>query len=297
MSLLKGAIDFHYHAGPALFPRAWDYIELVKKATEAGLRAVVVKDHHYPTASLAAVLAKHTASSDTQLVGSVVLNNHVGGWNPYAVESALNLNARVIWMPTLSAEHHIEALKDGHGSFPKGQTRLVEQPLKLLNSDGKIRTAVQDILRLIAAHNAVLATGHLSPNEIAALLKAARNAGVERIVVDHPDFIIGAAPDAIEEFARQGAYIEFIASAYLPASRFYSYPAEHLFECIRSLGSSSVILSSDLGQAHNPTLVEGLETIAQELLALGLKERELEEILSRNPAAVLGLDNIQSGLT
>ncbi|MCZ7569771.1 MAG: DUF6282 family protein [Ardenticatenaceae bacterium] len=289
MGLLEGAIDFHYHAGPALFPRARDYVEVLQEAAAAGLRAVVVKDHHYPTAAVATVVSNASKRPGTRLIGALVLNNHVGGWNPFAVEAALKLGARVIWMPTLSAAHHIEAQAEHHGSFPVAENVLAPQPLRLTTDGTHLVDEVHTILELIAAAGAVLATGHLAPHEISLLLQTAREKRVEKIVIDHPDFIVGASPDEIEGYARQGAYIEFVSCTVLPASSFYTYRAQHLFDWIRRLGSERVILGSDLGQAGNPSLTQGLEQIGRELIEMGLRRGELDNVLARNPANLLEL--------
>ena len=44
------------------------------------------------------------------------------------------------------------------------------------------------VLRVIARHGLVLATGHLSRDEIFAVVDAAREEGVQNIVITHPDF-------------------------------------------------------------------------------------------------------------
>lgn len=46
-SLVEGAIDFHCHSGPRVMPRCIDHIEFMKEGSEAGLRAILIKDHYY----------------------------------------------------------------------------------------------------------------------------------------------------------------------------------------------------------------------------------------------------------
>ncbi|MEN3379742.1 MAG: hypothetical protein V7604_5097, partial [Hyphomicrobiales bacterium] len=45
--LLRGTIDPHIHSGPSIAPRGLDHIELLKEAADAGMAAVVTKDHDY----------------------------------------------------------------------------------------------------------------------------------------------------------------------------------------------------------------------------------------------------------
>lgn len=54
--------------------------------------------------------------------------------------------------------------------------------------DGKIVPELQDIFQLIKDFDVVLGTGHLSPEEIFRVVEAARNAGVRKIVVTHPEW-------------------------------------------------------------------------------------------------------------
>lgn len=51
--LLRGAIDLHCHSGPDIVPRSVTDIELARQGQAAGLRAVVIKNHHTPTAARA----------------------------------------------------------------------------------------------------------------------------------------------------------------------------------------------------------------------------------------------------
>ena len=49
---LEGAIDMHTHSSPDGTPRKVDSIELAKLAKSKGMRALVLKNHYEPTASL-----------------------------------------------------------------------------------------------------------------------------------------------------------------------------------------------------------------------------------------------------
>lgn len=42
------------------------------------------------------------------MFGGITLNRQVGGINPYAVESALKLGGKVVWLPTQSARNTFE---------------------------------------------------------------------------------------------------------------------------------------------------------------------------------------------
>ena len=53
LELLQGAVDIHIHHGPDLYPRIQDPIELAQDAKAAGMRAVCLKTHNFPTAPMA----------------------------------------------------------------------------------------------------------------------------------------------------------------------------------------------------------------------------------------------------
>lgn len=57
--------------------------------------------------------------------------------------------------------------------------------ITILDEADGIKAEMEVILSLIAEHDAVLATGHLSPEESLVLLKVAREIGVARMVVTH----------------------------------------------------------------------------------------------------------------
>ena len=180
--LLQGAIDTHVHSSPDVIPRKLDDIELVEQARAAGMRAVVLKCHHGCTCGRAFLLNR--MFPDFRVFGSIVLNDTVGGFNCRAVESALRMGATQIWMPTKSAANHQKHL-GGRGGFT-------------IFNGAKLRDDVRTILRQVAEADAILATGHLSPEESRVLIEEARAAGVKRISVTHPEWGVTAMPVEVQ---------------------------------------------------------------------------------------------------
>src|SRR5439155_24588289 len=98
---LSGAADLHCHFGPVAHrERSVDAFEAAREAAAAGHRAVVLKSHDFPTASLAWSVGQVVPEID--VFGGVCCDREVGGVNPAAVEVALRLGARIVWLPTLS---------------------------------------------------------------------------------------------------------------------------------------------------------------------------------------------------
>src|SRR5882757_3229330 len=105
--LLIGAVDLHCHSGPSVMPRVIDHIEAVKEASDAGMRAILFKDHYYSVTPITEMLTKYYGNLNVVMLSGVPLNNTSGGLNRYAVDHGLKLGARIVWMPTFSAHNHI----------------------------------------------------------------------------------------------------------------------------------------------------------------------------------------------
>lgn len=194
--LVRGACDLHVHSGPDVMPRRIDDLALAQRFREVGLAGYVIKSHYVPTAERAAVVRQ--AVPGVRVLGSIVLNRAIGGLNPLAVVIAAREGARIVWLPTVDAvnerEHLRAAPPDAKLPYWARLQREMHKagfevpPVPILQEDGSIVSELRAVLRIIARHNLVLATGHLGREEIFAVVKAAREEGVQNIVVTHPDF-------------------------------------------------------------------------------------------------------------
>ncbi len=283
--LLKGAVDLHVHSGPGMIPRRLDHYEAARQSLAAGIRALVLKDHHASTAGAAYFINTYLAKGEpVKAYGSVCLNNAVGGLSPYAVDAAIKYGARVVWFPTVSAKNHIESHKV-RGKFPgTREDTLPEKPLRIIDADGNLLPEVSEICKLIAAADVVLATGHLSVPEISLLIDEARLQGVRKILVDHPEFTVDASLPEMVEFAERGAFIEHTCVICLN-----SVTTEYLVEMIKAVGAQRTVISSDLGQTTQVFPAEGLKKVMTNLLDAGIKEGEIDLMFRKNPAMLLGI--------
>ncbi|MET0745434.1 MAG: DUF6282 family protein, partial [Microvirga sp.] len=73
----------------------------------------------------------------------------------------------------------------------------------------QLRPDVQDVLALVADHDAVLDAGYGHLSEVWVLIEEAKRHGIDRILVRDPDRYAGAAPDEIGALADAGAFIGF----------------------------------------------------------------------------------------
>ena len=59
--LLKGAVDIHVHSGPGMISRKLDHYEATRQCLQAGIRALVLKDHHAMTMGAAYFINNYLA--------------------------------------------------------------------------------------------------------------------------------------------------------------------------------------------------------------------------------------------
>jgi len=292
--LLKGSIDLHFHSGPSVFPRIFDHAGAAKEASEKELKAVVLKDHYYPTYNSVYFVNRYIHTEQPPHVfGGLVLNNCIGGVNPLAVDVAIKAGAKIIWMPTVSSKNHI----DHHSSqksnflFPTSSHKLlIETGITILDAKGKLKQEVEEVLEIIAASpDVILANGHLSYNETKGLFEKAHKAGVHRLLINHPTFLMECSAEDLKLFTEQGAFIEHSAGMIHPKSSYYSISIETLVHFIRTVGIERTIISSDLGQVGNPLPIEGMLFVVKKLLEVGFNENDIHKLVSQNAASLLGL--------
>ena len=178
---MKGVCDMHVHTNPDLRLRAYDDFELADAAIRVGARAIVIKTHLGFTVNRAYLTNQYVKrvygeNTGFTMYGGVVMNKVIGGINPEAVEKGLKLGAKEIWLPTQSAKRHLEKM----GKNPVDGIELVR--------DGKVVPELLDVFKLVKDHDAVLGTAHVSPEEAFVVVEAARNAGVKKIVITHPEW-------------------------------------------------------------------------------------------------------------
>ncbi|MFI6758040.1 DUF6282 family protein [Micromonospora sp. NPDC050417] len=286
-ALVTGAYDIHVHVAPDVMPRRIDDLDLARRFAAVGLAGFVLKSHYVATAERAAVVRKVVPTVD--VLGAVTLNGAMGGINPTAVEIAGRQGARIVWLPTVDARNQ----RDSAAHDPPGATppmwRAVQadlhargittEPVDVLDDRGLVLDRVRQVLRVVAAHDLVLATGHLSGTEILAVTRAAGEEGVRRIVVTHPEFTSQRLPVSQQrELAASGALLErCFTTAYTGKVDW-----QELFDNIRAVGTEHSVLSSDLGQPFNPPVEDGIALLADRLLAAGFGADEVRTMAVTN---------------
>ncbi|HSD01141.1 MAG TPA: DUF6282 family protein [Gaiellales bacterium] len=289
--VLKGSVDLHVHPAPSPLPRRIDAVEAAQAAESIGMRAIVVKSHHHSTVTDVLALGRDLNGLPVKVFGGIALNSAVGGLNPYAVDLALKLGGRIVWFPTIGSPQHI-AHHAAHPDlkFPKLAVHVREErPVDVLDDSGELRPEVHDIIGLIKEHDAILASGHMAPDRILAVFEAAHAAGVRRLLVNHPNFVVEATHEQGRRFVELGAVIEHSLCMYDDRSSFYNWDIDVLLGWIDAVGADRSTLGSDLGQMKNPLPSEAFTKIVGQLLDAGLAEADVEAMVRRNPARLLDL--------
>jgi Family of unknown function (DUF6282) len=288
VSPAQGAIDFHVHSEPDVFGRSMDDIDVAVLAKRKGMRALVLKNHVSMTADRAVLVMKVVPG--IEIFGGIVLNNAVGGINPAAVEWMHRMSGgrgKVVWLPTFDSDMHIKTLVD-----PKG-SGIVVAP------NGVVTPQVEEVLKIIARENLVLATGHVHAEEVVAVVGRARELGVKNILVTHAlTNIPGLTMDQVKQVTQMGAYIEYcyLQSMTGPDAQhawmkhWSKVSLKDLAGVVREIGAKSLVLSTDLGQHANMTHPDGMEDMITGLLKEGVSQADIDMMVKRNPARLLGLE-------
>jgi Family of unknown function (DUF6282) len=290
--LLRGAFDTHTHVAPDVVERIIDDISLAKRFRELGMEGFVLKSHYGSTAERAAVV--RAAVPGVTVLGAISLNRAVGGINPLAVEIAAREGARTVWFPTVDAVNESHEREAPPGAkvpvWVKLQLELREQgielaPVPVVDGGGAVLPEVTEVLTIIARHKMLLATGHLGRDEIFTVVDAARQAGVDDIVITHPEFPSqNLSVEDQEALADRGALLE----------RCFTTPHtgkvewERWIENIRAAGPQHSVLSTDLGQVSNPPVEDGMALMVDRLLDAGFDEEDVHAMAVVNTRRVAG---------
>jgi hypothetical protein len=273
---LAGAIDIHVHSAPDSVERSIDSIDVAKLALARGMRAIVLKSHYEPTATMAFIVRK--AVPGIEVFGGIDLNLTVGGMNAAAVEHMTQITGgwgRLVWMSTFDAENQVRYSKE-------------TRPFVRVSKDGALLPEAKDVVGVIARHRLVLATGHVSPQEGLMLVREGRRQGVGHMVVTHAmQAPVLMSVDEMQQAAKEGAFIEFVAGSLTApgaAARIDGYA-----DAIRKIGPEFCILSSDLGQKGNALPPDGLGAFIDALRTRGFSDAQLSRMSSQNPAQLLEL--------
>jgi len=296
---IEGAIDMHCHFGPDTIggrmtgPPVIEGVEMkevqhsvtgyeaAKEAYESGHKAIVLKSHSFCSCQLASSLEQVVPG--LRVLGGACTDYASGGLSVETVESALQIGAKIIWLPTVNST---EDMARKHADRYRGKPGI-----PVIDDSGEPTELVQEIFSLVREHDAVLATGHTNAAEHYAVVR--EFAGQGKVLVTHAGEAMAGPNLSVQqakELADLGATIELTAECCVPL--FNRPPKSHkvMAEMIDAIGHERCTLSSDYGWATIvPKPAEGLKDFLEKLWEAGVSEDKLTRMVSTNPARLLSI--------
>jgi hypothetical protein len=202
------------------------------------------------------------------------------------VEIAAREGARIVWMPTVDSPAETAGRSEPRDDDNVPQWARLQHELRSLGltvdavyvtgPDGALLPETREVLRAIARHGLILATGHLGRDDAFAVVDAAREEGIADIVVTHPEFPCQSFSIADQELlAARGCVLERCLTT--PQSGKTTW--EHVFDGVRAVGVGHTLFSSDCGNPDYPAVEDGLALWADRLLEAGFAEDEVRQMI------------------
>ena len=166
---VANAIDLHCHYGPdtsgadlsrVMTNYGVTALEAVREAAASGHAAIVLKSHSFASPALASALDE--AVPGIAVFGGICTDFPTGGLSVAAVEAALAMGAKIVWLPTV---HSSEDVSRGRRPY------LAVPGIDVIGDDRRPVAEVREIADLVRAADAILATGHTSALEHYAVVK------------------------------------------------------------------------------------------------------------------------------
>ncbi len=284
--LLDGAVDTHMHTAPDAAERRDSDFAAARKARDNGMRGIAIKTHHFETAARAGMA---TAETGFDVVGGVTLNEWVGGMNTMAVDGAAAHDATIVWLPTITAAHHLSA-----GEFPSHLATSAptgESPgVSLVDDEGELTDDTLAVVDRIAAHDLVPGTSHVSPAEAIAFVEAAADRGVSECLVQHPHMgFLDYSHRQMREITELGATLELHWACTTPMLDECA-SVEDFVAAVEAVGPENVVMATDGGATGNPPAMEMFRQFIAAMLDAGVTEADVETMVRDNPRRILDLD-------
>ena len=257
---MKGVCDMHVHTNPDLRLRAYDDFQLADAAVRVGARAIVIKTHLGFTVNRAYLTNQYVKrvygeNTGFTMYGGVVMNKVIGGIN------------------------HLEKM----GQDPTNGIELVR--------DGKVVPELLDVFKLIRDYDVVLGTAHVSPEEAFVVVEAARDAGVKKIVITHPEWWVVdmSIEDQVRLVKDYDVILERCYAQNMGGGAYKSNLPDNL-EIIKTVGYEHVMVDTDGGQTENPHWELALEEYMQYLADHGIPEEHIYHMTKTIPYRLLGIE-------
>jgi uncharacterized protein DUF6282 len=278
-----GIWDAYCHTAPCVLPRWGSAVDVAAEAAAHSFGGVVLQSHHEGTLGRAAAAAQ--AVPGIRVLGGVTLNEYCGGLSVKTVRAHLLAGARIVWLPTTDSAAHAKRF-GGTGRSTTGAFDPSDQSpgIGILAGDD-LEPTVVEVLHVLAASGGVLCTGHLSMEEIDALIGPARRLRVP-LVINHPYFIMHPTDEWWERLPSDGVFAQFAAVD--GSADFRLPPLDRVRRAMSILGPARCMLGSEARAPVNP--VQRLVEFCRTLEAAGVSKRDVEIMACDTPQQLFGGD-------
>jgi hypothetical protein len=292
--LLQGSIDLHAHVYPEFSLRIRGRVNdlgWAELARNAGMRAIVMKSHVFPTVDRARIA--RMAVPGIEVYGGITLNQSVGGLNPLAVEIAAALGGKIIWMPTWGSRNDLSKSNfflNRMKAYLKTLDHLFPGPeagLDILEG-GKLKPIMKEIVAIAKEYQMIISSGHLSINESLVLVEECQKNSVPFLLAHPLSRSVGASIADQIEVSKRGGFVEHTFIATMPMH--HRLEISKIVEAIDAVGPSQTVLTTDAIQTWNPPPPELMRMYIASLFNLGVAEEAITKMIKENPAKLLGLD-------
>lgn len=287
-TIIRAGIDTHVHVGDSNrldggLPRMWT----AKETNELGM-PVVGKAHFL-----------QFVPESEYVFGSMTLNT---GFSPERVQIIAREMSRtfVIWFPSLNARAHHEAVAQDAAWEKLFMGVDLGDPIGVIDETGNLTTPARETIDAIREARAILATGHLSSDEVRVLVPEAIRQGVKSIVLTHVSsrhnrLSTETQVRLILDGKKRGVpvYAEHCAITWYDGKVGAYDLVRDFIAPIQAVGAGNCIVSSDCGRIVGPgknvptTPLDCLGRFADLLIKGGLTETEMREMLVENPRRLL----------
>jgi hypothetical protein len=301
---VTGFVDIHAHA----HKRQQDGPSLARTATESQMKALLIKTvptMSDPMQSVNAwredlkIWADDRELEPTELHTGWITEVFLGGLDVQKVREQLELGVRGIWLPVASHANSIHQV----GGRPfwwgaaKTWSELVgpvpweiarEQGGYVLDTYGKLKPQVPQIIKLCKEYDVLLSIAHLTKQEQQMVADEVVRQNFKKAVFDHPlSPFVDLTQDEMVDYTRQGMWLNF---TYDELSPLLGVDPAYMYDCIRKVGVEHVTLSCDAGEPFFPNSVECMRLMKVYMGAFGLSQEELKTVCVDNPGWLLGVN-------
>lgn len=283
---LTGAIDMHVHSGPDAIDRIGTSIDIARVAASLGMRAIVLKDHLFPSYTKAVLTDQ--AVDGIRVFGGITMNATAGGISPRPVAAALAGGARIVMFPTFDGHRYV--IKKDPGEIQKAHSFGYPVQEILAAENGKVLPHTEEVLHIVAEHpEAVLSAGHLGPEEIVPVMERAAELGIKHKVIEHPNSSDWWTDEDYQRLIDCGTKFNLSYNPYQPIMGRRNF--DELVEHVARLGAKNCTLITDGGQPYNPMPAVTMNTMCEMLHFQGVAVDDIMTMTKVSPAELLSLDS------